>query len=117
MRSGNQPIPAPPGQLISRAEAIERACEEEGRNLRVTGVVAALGWYRLHSNSPRVRVWDVTYQGVVQMGDGGPPPPGVSPQPPMCQVGDDEVAIDAHTGAFYVSGTGPHESATPCPGG
>jgi hypothetical protein len=114
-RPGHSPIPAPSGRLISRTEAIERACEEEGRGLQATGVVAVLGWYRTHPNSPRIRVWDVTYQGVLQGGDGGPPAPGVSPQPPMCQLGDDEVAIDAHTGAFLVSGTGPHETATPCP--
>jgi len=108
-RLGATARPAPPGHLISKQEAIERACEEEGRGRTVTGIGAALGWYRAQPTSKQVRVWDITYHGTSLPLLGGPPGPQA-----ICLVGDWEVAIDAHSGAFLVSGNGKEQHAVHC---
>jgi Tol biopolymer transport system component len=100
-RPGVAAHPAPASQRISKEEAIERACEEEGRGLTATGIDASLGWYQALPGSKRVRVWRVIYHGTFLPIIGGP---RMQPSPAFL-VGDYGVVIDAHTGAFLVAGS------------
>jgi Tol biopolymer transport system component len=108
LREGSVAHPAPPGHIITRAEAIERACEEEGNGATTTGIDAQLGWARPPFQRQLVRAWLVTYHGWTFHLHG---PPGSVP----CALGDDVVEIDAHTGQYYSSGGS--GTLAPCPSG
>jgi hypothetical protein len=109
-RSSRIAIPALMGQIISEAEAVERACEEEGRNREANAITDELGWYPSDAKVKPVLVWRVTYHGVVGCVHGVT---GQSPPSPACGYMEDVVAIDAHSGAFLVASTGKYEGPVP----
>jgi hypothetical protein len=109
-RSSQIAIPALTGQIISEAQAVERACEEEGRNREANAITAELGWYRSDAKVNPVLVWRVTYHGVVGCLHGVS---GQSTAAPACGYMEDVVVIDAHSGAFLVASTGKYEGPVP----
>ena len=93
--------------LISRDDALRRACEEVGRGLTVTGIRARLDWWS-DAKGRRFRAWLVDYEGV-QERDSGPAGAGE-----ICFVVTEGAAINAETGAF-LSGGASSGSRIACP--
>jgi hypothetical protein len=115
-RQGRVAVPAPDGELISESEAIERACEAEGRTREVSAITSELGWHQMSTKGKRVRAWVVTYHGVVTCAGGVhiyPIRSSTPPPTPDCGYMEDVVAIDAHSGEFLVAGTGKYEGPAP----